>query len=130
MPFLVAMLVAIGMFRVSGAMGVFIKWISPFTNAIGLPAEVLPMVIMRPLSGSGSLGILAETINNPAIGPDSYIGYLTSTIMGSTETTFYVLAVYFGAVQVKRYRHALVPALLADLASVLASVYIVSRLFN
>jgi spore maturation protein SpmA len=130
MPFLVAMLVAIGMFRVSGAMGAFIKWISPFTNAIGLPAEVLPMAIMRPLSGSGSLGILAETINNPAIGPDSYIGYLTSTIMGSTETTFYVLAVYFGAVQVKRYRHALVPALLADLTSVLASVYIVSKVFN
>lgn len=130
MPFLVAMLVAIGMFRVSGAMGAFIKWVSPVTHAIGLPAEVLPMAIMRPLSGSGSLGILAETINNPAIGPDSYIGYLTSTIMGSTETTFYVLAVYFGAVQVKRYRHALVPALLADLTSVLASVYIVSRVFN
>ncbi|MFO1258401.1 MAG: nucleoside recognition domain-containing protein [Gammaproteobacteria bacterium] len=130
MPFLVAMLMAIGMFRISGAMDVFIDWVSPFTNAIGLPAEALPMAIMRPLSGSGSLGILAETLNNPAIGPDSYTGYLVSTIMGSTETTFYVLAVYFGAVQVKRYRHALIPALIADFAAVLASVFIVSRVFN
>lgn len=130
MPFLVAMLMAIGMFRISGAMDVFIHWVSPYTNAIGLPGEALPMAIMRPLSGSGSLGILAETLNNPAIGPDSYTGYLVSTIMGSTETTFYVLAVYFGAVQVKRYRHALIPALIADLASVLASVFIVSRVFN
>jgi spore maturation protein SpmB len=80
------------------------------------------MALMRPLSGSGSYGILASVINNPAIGPDSYTGYLVSTFMGSSETTFYVLAVYFGAVQVRRVRHTLVAALTADAAGILFSI--------
>ena len=84
----------------------------------------------RPLSGSGAYGIVASIIENPDIGPDSYIGYLVSTLQGSTETTFYVIAVYFGAVQVRRIRHALAAGLTADLAGVIAAVVIVSILFG
>jgi spore maturation protein SpmB len=127
-PFLVAILVAIGMFRASGALAAVTQTISPFTSALGIPAEALPMVFMRPLSGSGSLGVMSDILNNPAIGPDSYTGYLVSTMMGSTETTFYILAVYFGAVQIRRIRHALAAGLIADLTGMAASVMAVKML--
>jgi spore maturation protein SpmA len=127
-PFLVAILFAIAMFRASGALAILTHWISPFTTPLGLPAEALPMVLMRPLSGSGSLGILSDILNNPAIGPDSYTGYLVSTMMGSTETTFYVLAVYFGAVQIRRIRHALATGLIVELAGMITSVIAVKVL--
>ena len=96
----------------------------------GMPAEALPMALLRPLSGSGAYGILASVINDPAIGPDSYIGYLVSTLQGSTETTFYVLAVYFGAVQIRRVRHALAAALTADVCAVFASIAICKYLYG
>ena len=121
-PYLVAILVAVGMFRQSGAMDVIVGAIGHFTAHIGLPPEALPMALLRPLSGSGAYGLVAATINDPAIGPDSYVGYLVSTLQGSTETTFYVMAVYFGAVQIKRMRHALAAGLSADLAGILAAV--------
>lgn len=121
-PFLVAILVAVGMFQASGAMAVMVSALGRWTSMFGLPAEALPMAMMRPLSGSGSYGILASVINNPAIGPDSYTGYLVSTLMGSSETTFYVLAVYFGAVQVRRVRHTLAAALIADAAGIVFSI--------
>lgn len=121
-PYLVAIMVAIGMLRGSGVMDLLGSAIGPYTAALGLPVDALPMAILRPLSGSGAYGILAATINNPAIGPDSYTGYLVSTLQGSTETTFYVMAVYFGAVQVKRVRHALAAGLLADLAGVIGAI--------
>ena len=121
-PYLVAILVAVGMFRASGAMELLITPAGALTGAVGLPAEALPMALLRPLSGSGAYGILASIIQDPAVGPDSYTGYLVSTIQGSTETTFYVLAVYFGAVNVRRLRHALPSALLADLAGVAGAV--------
>jgi len=127
-PYLVAMLFAIAMLRASGALAMITNAISPFTTPLGVPAEALPMVFMRPLSGSGSLGILTDILNNPAIGPDSYTGYLVSTMMGSTETTFYVLAVYFGAVQIRRIRHALVTGLIVELAGMAASVMAVKIL--
>jgi spore maturation protein SpmB len=95
-----------------------------------MPPEALPMAILRPLSGSGAYGVLASIINDTAIGPDSYTGYLVSTLQGSTETTFYVLAVYFGAVKVRRIRHALAAALTADLAGIMAGVFICSRLYG
>ena len=98
------------------------------TGLIGMPAEALPMAILRPLSGSGALGVMVEAMN--AHGPDSLIGYMVSTFQGSTETTFYVLAVYFGAVGVKRTRHALPACLLADAAGILAAVFIVNLLFD
>jgi len=87
------------------------------------------MALLRPLSGSGAYGVMASIIEDPAIGPDSYTGYLVSTLQGSTETTFYVLAVYFGAVQVQRVRHALAAGLTADLAGIIAAVVICSILF-
>ena len=129
-PYLVAILVAVGMFRASGAMETMVRILSDWTVKVGLPAEALPMAILRPLSGSGAYGIMASIINDPVIGPDSYTGYLVSTLQGSTETTFYVLAVYFGAVQVRRIRHALAAALTADLAGIFAAVVICSYLYG
>ena len=127
-PYLVAMLVAIGIFRAGGAMDILIWGLTPITNFIGMPAEALPMAIMRPLSGSGSLGIMAEIIATH--GADSFIGILVSTFFGSTETTFYVIAVYFGAVNIKKTRHALTAGLLADIAGILGAVFIVKLLFG
>jgi len=121
-PYLVAILVAVGMLRASGALGAIVAWLEPWTGPLGLPGEALPMALLRPLSGSGAYGVLASIINDPTVGPDSYTGYLVSTLQGSTETTFYVLAVYFGAVQVRRVRHALAAALTADVAGIIAAV--------
>jgi spore maturation protein SpmB len=129
-PYLVAILVAVGMFKASGALELTVNWLGPWTGRVGLPAEALPMALMRPLSGSGAYGILASIVQDPAIGPDSYTGYLVSTLQGSTETTFYVLAVYFGAVQVRRIRHTLAAALTADLFAVIASVAACTTLFR
>jgi spore maturation protein SpmA len=129
-PYLVAILVAVGMFRASGAMDIFVQWVGGWTAHLGMPAEALPMALLRPLSGSGAYGVLASIINNPLIGPDSYTGYLVSTLQGSTETTFYVLAVYFGAVQVRRIRHALAAALTADFVGICAAVVICSYLYG
>ncbi len=127
-PYLVAMLVAIGIFRAGGGMEILISVLTPFTNFIGMPAEALPMAIMRPLSGSGSLGIMAEIIATH--GPDSFIGILVSTFFGSTETTFYVIAVYFGSVNIRKTRHALAAGLMADVAGILGAVFIVKLLFG
>jgi len=129
-PYLVAILVAVGMFRASGAMEAMVNLIGGCTAQLGMPTEALPMALLRPLSGSGAYGIMASVINNPQIGPDSYTGYLVSTLQGSTETTFYVLAVYFGAVQVRRIRHALAAALTADLVGITAAVAICSLLYG
>ena len=129
-PFLVAILVAVGMFRASGAMEAMVRVLGVWTQKIGLPAEALPMALLRPLSGSGAYGIMASIINNPDIGPDTYTGYLVSTLQGSTETTFYVLAVYFGAVQIRRIRHALPAALTADAVGIIAAVSICSFLYG
>lgn len=127
-PFLVAMLVAIGISRAGGAMDILVLVLSPITNLIGMPAEALPMALMRPLSGSGSLGIMSEIIS--VHGPDSFIGLLVSTIMGSTETTFYVLALYFGVVNIKRIRHAAAAGILADIAGVLGALFIIKLIFG
>ncbi len=121
-PYMVAILVAVGMFKASGGLKMLVGALAHVTGAFGLPAEALPMALMRPLSGSGAYGILASIINDPSIGPDSYTGYLVSTLQGSTETTFYVMAVYFGAIQVRRVRHALAAALTADVAGVIFAV--------
>jgi len=127
-PYLVAMLIAIGIFRAGGAMEWLIFILKPITSLIGMPAEALPMALMRPLSGSGSLGIMSE--NLAVYGPDSFIGILVSTFYGSTETTFYVLAIYFGAVNIKNTRHALPVGLIADVAGILGALFIVKLLFS
>ena len=129
-PYLVAIMVSIGMLRASGAVDATAKTLGAWTAAVGLPPEGLLMAIMRPLSGSGAYGVVASIIKNPAIGPDTYAGYLVSTLQGSSETTFYVLAVYFGAVQVRRIRHALVAGLTAELVAVIAAVAICRYLYG
>jgi spore maturation protein SpmA len=126
-PFLVAILVAVGMLRASGALDVFVRLLSPATRLIGMPAEVLPAALMRPLSGSGTLAIITELMQK--FGTDSLIGRLASTIYGCTETTFYVIAVYFGAVQIKKIRFSIIAGLMADVAGILAAVYICRAMF-
>ena len=127
-PFLVAILVAVGMLRASGGIDLIVAVLGPVTELIRMPAEALPMAILRPLSGSGAYGVMAEIMS--VHGPDSFIGYMVSTFQGSTETTLYVIAVYFGAVGVKRTRHALPACLAADVAGILAAVLIVNVLFG
>lgn len=127
-PFLVAMLVAIGMFRSSGAMDLLTGFLAPVTEAVGMPAEVLPMALMRSLSGGGAEGMMAELIATH--GPDSFIGRMASVLMGSTETTFYIIAVYFGSIGVKKTRHAIPAGLLADFASIVAAVFITNLVFG
>lgn len=129
-PYLVAILTAVAMFRASGAMEMLLTPLGALTAHVGLPAEALPMALLRPLSGSGAYGIVAAIVNDPAIGPDSLTGYLVSTLQGSTETTFYVVAVYFGAVQIKRMRHALWTALTADAAGIAAAVFICNLMYG
>jgi spore maturation protein SpmA len=126
-PYLVAILVAVGMFRASGALDVMVSFLGVITEPLGMPAEALPMALLRPLSGSGAYGVMASTME--AAGPDSYVGYLVSTLQGSTETTFYVLAVYFGSIGVSRLRHGMIAALSADLAGIIGAVVICQMLF-
>jgi spore maturation protein SpmA len=125
-PFLVAIVVAAGMFRASGLLDALIGVAGPLTGSVGFPAEALPMALLRPLSGSGAYAVMAETMQ--AEGPDSHVGYLVSVLQGSTETTFYVLAVYFGAVAVTRVRHAVATGLIADLSGCVGAVLAVKWL--
>lgn len=126
LPYLVAIFVAIGVFRVSGALDFISGLLAPLTMRIGMPAEVLPVALMRPLSGSGALGMAAEVIQAR---PDSFDAKVASTVFGSTDTTFYVIALYFGSVGVKKIRHAMVTGLLADLAGILAAVWVCHAVF-
>ncbi len=128
MPYLVAILVAIGLLRDSNAMDVFVRALQPFTGLIGMPADLLPMAVIRPLSGSGALGYMNSVLIE--YGPDSYNGMLASVMMGSTETTFYILAVYFGAVNIKKSRHAVLAGLAGDFGGLLAAVILSSIVFR
>jgi spore maturation protein SpmA len=127
-PYLVAILVAMGMFRAAGGIDLISNALAPMMQAIGFPPPLLPMVLMRPLSGSGTLGLFAELVKQ--YGPDSIISRMGGTIFGSTETTFYVLAVYFGSVAVKRTRYALPAGLIADTVGVIASVIFCKMVFG
>jgi spore maturation protein SpmB len=118
-PYLVAILVAVAMFRASGALAALEGLIDPLTSLIGIPAEVLPMALLRPMSGSGAFGVMSEILTTH--GPDSFVGYLASTLQGSTETTFYVLTLYCGAAGIRDVRHALVACLTGDLAGLLGA---------
>jgi len=126
-PYLVAILVGIGMFRAAGGIDWLSRSLAPAMSAVGFPPDLLPLVLMRPLSGSGTLGVLRELVNQ--VGPDSLVARTAGTIYGSTETTFYVLAVYFGSVAVKRTRYALLAGLTADSVGVVASVIICRLVF-
>lgn len=127
-PTLVGLMVAVGVFKASGALDLIILAFKPLALLLGIPAETIPLAIMRPVSGSASLAILNEIIRT--YGPDSYIGRTASTMMGSTETIFYTLTVYFGSVGIKNIRYTLVAALLADIISVTASALVCALIFG
>ena len=127
-PYLVAILVAVGIFRAAGGIDILSRLLAPILDLIGLPTQVLPLVLVRPLSGSAATGLFAEIVK--ACGPNSYAAHLAGTILGGTETTLYVLAVYFGSVAVRRGRHALAAGLLADAAGVAASLVICRLVFR
>ncbi len=120
-PYLIAMFVAIRVFRVAGGMNLLLQAITPFTRLLQIPPEVVPMFLVRPLSGSGSLSMLGEILK--VHGPDSLVGVMASTIQGSTETTLYVITIYFGAVNATRIRHSLAIGLWADFIGFIVAVY-------
>jgi len=128
MPQLVGILTAVGVFRASGALDFAIRLLTPAATLLGIPAEVMPLVLLRPVSGSASLALVSDIIRQ--YGPDSYAGRVVSTMMGSTETIFYTLAVYYGAVGIKNIRYTLAAALIADGASVIASAWICALVFG
>jgi spore maturation protein B len=127
-PYLVAILFAIAMFRASGAMDALTRVLEPVLGLIGFPAEVLPMAIIRPLTGSGSAGLVVDMVNR--YGEDSIFVKMAAVMFGSTETTFYVIAVYFGAVNIKKTRHAVPAGLTADVAAMIFAVWTVRLLFG
>lgn len=127
-PYLVAILLAIAMFRASGAMEALVEVLRTPLSAVGFPPEVLPMAIIRPLSGSGSTAVLIDIQQQH--GANSIITQTAATIFGSTETTFYVIAVYFGAVGVKKTRHALAAGLIADVVAIFLAVYVVKWMMS
>ena len=122
LPALVGLIAAITMFRVSGGMEFITRLLAPVTNLLGVPSEVMPLALLRPVSGSGALAVVSDLLKTH--GPDSLIGRITSVMMGSTETTFYTLAVYYGSVGIKDIRFTVKAALLADLTGMLASVWV------
>ncbi len=127
-PYLVAMLVAISVFRASGALEYMVHLLTPVLSAIGMPAEVLPHAIMRPMSGGAALGIATDVVKNN--GPDSFVGRLVSTMQGSSDTTFYVLTLYFGSVGISRYRYSIFSGLTADFTTLIASIYVCHKIFG
>jgi spore maturation protein B len=127
-PPLVGLLVAISVFRESGALDLLIYAARPIAALLGIPTEALPLALLRPISGSASLAMVSDMLK--AYGPDTFIGRVVSTMMGSTETIFYTLTIYFGSVGIKNIRYTLAAALIADTASVIASVWICSAVFG
>jgi len=127
-PYLVGMLVAITIFRASGALDFFVGKLEPVLLALGIPPEVVPLAIIRPISGNAALGMMSDL--TATYGPDSFIGRLAAVIQGSTDTTFYVLTVYFGAVGIKKMGDALKVGLLADVVGIAASIIIVTIMFG
>jgi spore maturation protein B len=127
-PHLVGMMVAISIFRASGAMDMLLDWMRPFFNYIGVPTEVLPLAILRPITGAGSLAFSTDLIEQ--FGPDSMIGRIASTIQGSTDTTLYVITVYFGAIGIRKAGYALKVGLISDLVGFVASIVICFLVFG
>ena len=127
-PYLVAIIVAISMLRASGAIEMLAGVLAPLLKSCHIPADVLPLTIVRSLSGSAALGVFSDIANN--LGPDSYATKLAAIMVGSSETTFYVLAVYFGAVKISKIRYALIVGLLADLVGIIAAVWVCNLMFG
>lgn len=127
-PYMIAMFVAIGIFRASGAMDIIVRLIAPITDLLGLPGDMLPITLMKPVSGIAAVGMLGELFKTHS--PDSFIGRVASTMMGSTETIFYTLSLYFGTVGIKKIRYTLWGSLLADLAGLMASIVVCTIVFG
>jgi spore maturation protein B len=127
-PSLVGLLVAVGVFKASGAMDALILLLRPITDLLGMPPQVAPLALLRPISGSASFAFVTEIIKS--FGPDSYAGRVAATMMGSTETIFYTLAVYYGAVGIKNIRFTLASAIMADIISVIASLWACRFIFG
>ncbi len=128
LPALVGLIVAIAMLRASGALSFLTSLLAPLTKPLGIPAEIMPLALLRPISGSGSLAIVNDLLTTA--GPDSLVGRIASVVMGSSETTFYALAVYYGAVKIKETRHTVPAALLADITGLLAGTWICLLLYT
>lgn len=126
-PYILAMIFAVNIIRSSGSIKIFEFILSPITKLIGIPKEIMPLILIKPISGSGALGTLTEIINT--FGADSFTGICAAIVMGTTETIFYTVSLYYGAVKIKKIRHTLWAALLADLAAVIAAVNISRYLF-
>ncbi len=126
-PYLVAILVAIGMFRGAGGIELISKLLKPFLDAVGFPVELLPMAIMRPLSGSATLGLFSDLVKEH--GADSLVARMAGTLYGSTETTFYVVAIYFGSINIRKMRHSVAAGLIADLTGIIAAVIVCKLVF-
>ena len=126
-PYLVAIIVAISMLRASGAIEMLAQLLAPVLTKFNIPADSLPLMIVRSLSGSGALGIFSDIANSA--GPDAYSTKLTAVMLGSSETTFYVLAVYFGAVGIVKYRYAIIVGILADLIGIISAVLVCNLMF-
>jgi len=127
LPALVGLLAAIAMFRASGALAFTTKLLAPITNFLHIPSEIMPLALLRPISGSGALALVNDLLTSA--GSDSMVGRIASVVMGSTETTFYTLAVYYGAIHIRDSRHTVPAALLADMTGLLAGVYICQLLY-
>ncbi len=126
-PYLLAMIIAVEIFKGANLLDGLNNLLAPVVKLIGLPKELLPLVLIKPLSGSGAVGIFTDIVQT--YGPDTYIGLLASVIMGTTETIFYTVTVYFGAVKVKKVRHTVWAAVMADLVAIIAAIFIVNLLF-
>ncbi len=127
-PYLVAIIVGISMFRASGAIEILTNAFAPILKVCHFPADVLPLAIVRSMSGSAALGVFSDIASS--LGPDSYATKLAAVMVGSSETTFYVLAVYFGAVKISKIRYALIVGLLADLVGIIAAVLVCRMMFG
>ncbi len=127
-PALICLLTAVSMVRASGLLQALASWLAPVLGRLGLPPELLPLMLVRPISGSAALGVGADLINT--YGPDSDLGRMAAVMLGSTETTFYTIAVYFSAAGITRTRYALPAALCADAAGFLASAWAVGVVFG
>ncbi len=127
LPSLIGLITAVEMFKASGALDIITSAIAPVTSAVGLPPQALPMALLRPISGSGSIALLSSILGES--GPDSFVGRVASVMCGASETTFYTIAVYCGAVGIKKTRHILAASLISDAASALFSCLAVRLLF-
>lgn len=126
-PYLLAMIVAVEMFKAADLLDIINNLLAPLVGVVGLPKELIPLVLIKPLSGSGAIGIFTNILQT--YGADSHIGLIASVIMGTTETIFYTVTVYFGAVKVKKVRHTVWAAVMADLVAIITAIFMVSILF-